>query len=150
MASLIIGGEITRLLTNKKSNAFTSGIFMIEINLSLVSSKVMDTRCGYDICTYVQDLIQSRSFARGEVNLHVGIEARLAALVVGLGYLSLPISLVLELKNYNYVLAISKNFIFVSTLDRLRFLFIINKGSLSFGLNDVFYGIASLINGLYI
>lgn len=38
------------------------------------------------------------------------------------------------------------NIIFVSTLDKLGYSFKINGGLLSFSLNDIHYGIISLIN----
>lgn len=40
----------------KKLDDSSLDIFMIEINLSHVSSWVMDTKCGSNICTNVQDL----------------------------------------------------------------------------------------------
>lgn len=75
--------------------------------------------------------------------------ARVVALVVGSHYLSLPTTLVLELKDYYFVLIVYKNIILVSTLDRLGCSFNIDKDSLSFSLNNIHYGIATLLNSLY-
>ena len=50
----------------------TSGIFVIEINLSTSASWVLDNGCGSHICTNVQGLKRSRKLAKGEVDLRVG------------------------------------------------------------------------------
>ncbi|WJX89163.1 hypothetical protein P8452_71180 [Trifolium repens] len=68
----------------------TSGIFVIEINLSTSTSWVLDTGCGSHICTNVQELKESRELAKGEVDLRVGNGARVAALAVGTYNLTLP------------------------------------------------------------
>ncbi|KAI5405545.1 hypothetical protein KIW84_052365 [Lathyrus oleraceus] len=68
----------------------TSGIFVIEINLSTYASWVLDTGCGSHICTNVQGLKRSRDLAKGEVDLRVGNGAKVAALAVGTYVLTLP------------------------------------------------------------
>ena len=40
-------------LKKKRSETSTSGIYVIEVNLSISSSWVLDTRCAYHICTNV-------------------------------------------------------------------------------------------------
>jgi hypothetical protein len=77
----------------------TSGIFVIEINLSTSTSWVLDTGCGSHICTNVQELKESRELAKGEVDLRVGNGARVAALAVGTYNLALPSGLIIQLKN---------------------------------------------------
>ena len=80
----------------------------------------------------------------------MGNGARVAALVVGTYVLSLPSGLVLELENCYFVPILTKNIISVSCLDKKGFEIIIKNNSCSFSLNNLFYGSAQLINGLYI
>ncbi|KAK2395944.1 secreted RxLR effector protein [Trifolium repens] len=128
----------------------TSGIFVIEINLSTSTSWVLDTGCGSHICTNVQELKESRELAKGEVDLRVGNGARVAALAVGTYNLSLPSGLIIQLKNCYYVPAISRNIISVSCLDKFGFSFIIKNNCCSIYLNDIFYANAQMYNGLYV
>ncbi|KAG8490824.1 hypothetical protein CXB51_013933 [Gossypium anomalum] len=74
----------------KASGTSTSGIYVIDINLSTTTSWVLDTGCGSHICTFVQGLQRSRTLARGDVDLRVGNGARGAALAMGTYTLSLP------------------------------------------------------------
>ena len=96
----------------------------------------------------MQGLKNSRSLAKGEVDLRVGNKARVAALVVGTYYLSFPSRLVLELDNCYYVLAMSRNIISISCLDGFSFIIKHNTCSIYYG--DIFYGDAHLSNRLYI
>ncbi|KAK2372365.1 secreted RxLR effector protein [Trifolium repens] len=128
----------------------TSGIFVIEINLSTSTSWVLDTGCGSHICTNVQELKESRELAKGEVDLRVGNGARVAALAVGTYNLSLPSGLIIQLKNCYYVPAISRNIISVSCLDKFGFSFMIKNNCCSIYLNDIFYANAQMYNGLYV
>ncbi|MGI4673365.1 hypothetical protein ACR2XN_28270, partial [Klebsiella pneumoniae] len=91
-----------------------SGIYVIEVNLSISTSWVLDTGCGSHICINVQELRRSRTLAKGEVDLRVGNGAKVAALAVGTYYLSLPSGLILELDNCYYVPAICRNIISIS------------------------------------
>ena len=77
----------------------TSGIFVIEINMSTNSSWVFDTGCGAHICINLQGLRNNRSLMKCEVDLRVGHGARVAALTIGTYYLTLPSGLVLQLLN---------------------------------------------------
>jgi hypothetical protein len=120
----------------------TSGIFVIEINLSTSASWVLDTGCGSHICTNVQELKGSRKLAKGEVDLRVGNGAKVAALAVGTYELTLPSGLIIQLENCYYVPAISRNIISVSCLDKFGFSFIIKNNCCSIYLNDIFYATA--------
>ena len=82
-------------LKKKKSNeATTSGIYVIEVNMSTSASWVLDIGCGSHICVNVQGLRSSRSLTKDEVDLRVGNATRVAALVVGVYDLTLPSGLV--------------------------------------------------------
>ena len=61
----------------------TSSIFVIEVNLSISTSWVLDTGYGSHIYSYVQGLRNRRTLTEGEVDLRVGNGARVAALEIG-------------------------------------------------------------------
>ena len=138
------------LKKKKGSETTSSGIYVIEVNLSTSVSWVLDTSCGSHICVNVQGLKKSRSLAKGKVDLRVGNRARGAALVVETYYLSLPSGLVLELDNCYYVLAMSRNIISIYCLDMVGFSFIIKNNTCYIYYGDIFYRDAQLSNGLYI
>ncbi|KAL0462538.1 UNVERIFIED_CONTAM: hypothetical protein Slati_0141400 [Sesamum latifolium] len=69
--------------------ASTLGIYVIEINITSSSFSVLDTGCVSHICSNVQGLRRTRELGKGEVDLRVGIGARVAALAVGTYVLSL-------------------------------------------------------------
>ena len=87
---------------------------------------------------------------KGEVDLRVGNGARVVALVIGTYDLTLPSGLVLQLSNCYYVPTMSKNIISVSCLDNDGFHFIIKNNNLFIYYGDIFYGIATLLFGLYV
>ena len=92
----------------------------------------------------------SRSLAKGEVDLRVGNGVKVVALVVGTYYLSLPLGLVLELDNCYYVLAMGRNIISISCLDLVGFSFFIKNNTCSIYYGDIFHGDAQLSNGHHI
>ncbi|KAK8597134.1 hypothetical protein V6N12_065610 [Hibiscus sabdariffa] len=134
----------------KAVGASVSGIYVIDVNMSTSSSWVLDTSCGSHICTSVQGLHMRRNLAKGDMDLRVENGARVAALAVGTYVLSLPSGLVLNLENCYFVPSLTKNIISVSCLDKIGFEIIIKNNCCSFYLNNLFYGSAQLINGLYI
>ena len=138
------------LKKKKSSEATTSGIYVMEVNLSTFASWVLDTGCGSHICVNVQSLRSSRSFAKGEVDLRVGNGARVAALVVGVYDFTLLSGIVFQLKNCYYVPAVSRNIISVSCLDVDGFHFIIKNNIFSIYNGDIFYRNSHLSNGLYV
>ena len=138
------------LKKKKSSEATTSGIYVIEVNLSTSASWVLDTGCGSHICVNVQGLRSSRSFAKGEVDLREGNGARVVALAVGDYDLTLPSGLVFQLKNCYYVPAVSRNIISVSCLDMDGFHFISKNNIFSIYNADIFYRNAHLSNSLYV
>ncbi|KAK9033674.1 hypothetical protein V6N11_049860 [Hibiscus sabdariffa] len=134
----------------KAVGASVSGIYVIDVHMSTSSSWVLDTGCGSHICTSVQGLHTRRTLAKGDVDLRVGNGARVAALAVGTYVLSLPSGLILNLENCYFVPSLTKNIISVSCLDKIGFEIIIKNNSCSFFYDNLFYGSAQLINGLYI
>ncbi|KAL4326131.1 hypothetical protein GQ457_11G022160 [Hibiscus cannabinus] len=134
----------------KAVGASVSGIYVIDVHMSTSSSWVLDNGCGSHICTSVQGLHTRRTLAKGDVDLRVGNGARVAALAVGTYVLSLPSGLILNLENCYFVPSLTKNIISVSCLDKIGFEIIIKNNSCSFFYDNLFYGSAQLINGLYI
>ncbi|KAK8554175.1 hypothetical protein V6N12_031146 [Hibiscus sabdariffa] len=134
----------------KAVGASVSGIYVIDVHVSTSSSWVLDTGCGSHICTSVQGLHTRRNLAKGDVDLRVGNGERVAALAVGTYVLSLPSGLILNLENCYFVPSLTKNIISVSCLDKIGFEIIIKNNSCSFFYDNLFYGSAQLINGLYI
>ena len=139
------------LKKKKSSEATTSGIYVIEVNLSTSASWVLDIGCGSHICVNVQGLRSSRSLAKGEVDLRVGNGARVVALAVGVYDLTSPSGLVFQLKNCNYVPTVSINIISIYCLDVDGFHFIIKNNIFSiYNAYFFFYRNAHLSNGLYV
>ena len=99
------------LKEKKSSEATTSGIYVVEVNLCTSASWVLDIGCGSHICVNVQGLGSSRSLAKGEVDLRVGNKARVVALAVGVYDLTFPSGLVFQLKNCYYVPAVRRKII---------------------------------------
>ena len=138
------------LKKKKSSEATTSGIYVIEVNLCTSASWVLNTGCESHICVNVQGLRSSRSLAKGKVDLRVGNGARVAVLVVGVYDLNLPTGLVFQLKNCYYVPVVSRNIISISCLDVDEFHFISKNNIFSIYNADIFYGNAHLSIGLYV
>jgi hypothetical protein len=137
-------------LEEKKNDASSSGIYVIEINLATSASWVFDTACGSHITCNVQGPKRSRSLSKGEVDLRVGNGARVAALALGVYILKLPSGLILKLNNCYSVSAITKNIISIPVLDSEGLSFAIKNNCCSAYLNDMFYVSAKLLNGLYV
>jgi hypothetical protein len=128
----------------------SSFIHMIEINHASCGTWVLDTGCGSHLCNHLQGLRNITTLARGDVDLRVGNGARVAAVSVGTYVIQLPSGFELYLYNYYYVLSLSKNIISVSVLDKDGFSFSIKDNSCIFSLNDMIYGKAVSINGIYV
>ncbi|GAV91019.1 zf-CCHC domain-containing protein, partial [Cephalotus follicularis] len=66
--------------------ASTSGMFMIELNLSLNSSSswVLDTGCGTNLCNSLQGLRKVRKLRAGDLDLQVGDGSRIIAEAIGI------------------------------------------------------------------
>jgi hypothetical protein len=105
----------------KVSNTSASGINVIEIIIAVSSSDswVFDTRSMIHTCKSLQGLSLTRGFAKGELDVHVGNGAKVAAIAVGTFHLSLPSGLVLELNNCYCIPALCKNIISSSCLEEV-------------------------------
>ncbi|KAG8638143.1 hypothetical protein MANES_15G192930v8 [Manihot esculenta] len=111
----------------KSSETKTTGVYVIDINLSISTSWVLDTGYGSHICINVQGLKRSRKLKKGKVDLRVGNGARVAALAVGTYELVLSNGLLLILNNCFYVPTLSRNIISVFILGDEGFSFLIKN-----------------------
>ena len=120
-------------------------MFVIEINIVYDSNLwVLDNGCGLHICTHVQGLRNSRQLNKGKSDLRVGNGVRVAALAIGICILTLPSGLILSLDDCYYVPALTKNIIYVSSLNKNGFHLTFSNNGCSIMLNDVFYACGTL------
>ena len=106
------------MILKKKEVGPSGGMLIIESNLmvSSTSSWVLDFGSNAHLCTSMQGLEDSRRSRDGDMILHVGNGARVAAVVVETYPLRLPSGLDLVLKDCYFVPAASRNLISVSCL----------------------------------
>jgi hypothetical protein len=137
----------------KGSETFTSGINDIEINIAVSSSDswVFDTRSMIHTCKTLQWLSQTRRFAKGELDVHVGNGAKVVAIAVGTYHMTLPSELVLKLNNCYCIPALCNNTISSSCLKEADgFEIIIKNKCCSIYYNGIFHAHCLLVNGLYV
>ena len=138
-------------LRKKRTDASTSGIYVITVNLFnfTPNSWVLDTGCGTHICNCLQGLRDRRSLQQGEVILQVGNGAHVAADSIGTFDLLLPSGLHLLLTNVVYAPSLTRNILSVDRLRQSGFMYrFINEFIHAF-YNNVFYFEARPINGIY-
>src|SRR3954466_11218561 len=109
------------------SSTGTLVVYVIDIYLADISNSswVYDTGSVVHICNSMQGLKGSRDVTRGEVDIHVGNKARVAALAVDTMQLNFPYVFVMELDNCYNVPSLSRNIILASRLMRQGYEFII-------------------------
>jgi hypothetical protein len=99
----------------------------------------------------LQELSLTRRLAKGELDVHVGIGAKVAAIAVSTFHLSLPSGLVLELNNYYCIPDLCKNIISSSCLEEVHgYEIIIKNKRCSIYYNGIFYAHCPLVNKLYV
>ena len=141
-------------MESKKKVAYdapsSSGIYVIEINtVSRENLWVLDTGCGSHICNDMRGLRNNRKVVKGESDLRVGNGARAVVVTIGTYVLNLPNGLCLNLDNCFYVLALTKNIIYISCLNKKGFHLNFCDNGCYIMLNDVFYAGGTLSNGIY-
>ena len=142
---------LAKLKSGKSSTSGISVIHVIDVFLadSPSNSWVLDTGSVAHICNSMQGLQRSRTLARGEVEMRVGNKASVAVMAVGTLPLHLPSGFILELNNCYFVPALSKNIISGSCLLKDGYSFISENNGCSIYMNDMFYGHAPIVNGLF-
>ena len=93
---------------------YVTNIFLAN---SYIDSWVFDTGSVAHICNRMQGMIRCRSVEKGEVDFHVGNNARVAALNVRTMQLHLPSGFILELNNCYFVPSLSRNIVSPSCFD---------------------------------
>jgi hypothetical protein len=98
----------------------------------------------------LQGLSLTRRFANGELDVHVGNGAKVAAIAFDTFHLPLPLGLVLGLNNY-YCIPLCKSIISSSCLEEVDgYEIIIKNKHCSIYYNGIFYAHCPLVNGLYV
>ena len=82
--------------------------------------------------------------------MRVGNGERVVALAIGTYILTLHSGLILYLEDCYYVLALTKNIVFISSLNKKGFHLTFSNNSCSIMLNDVFYAYGTQCNDIYI
>ena len=136
-------------LDKKKTEASTSGMFIIECNFSPDSSWILDSGCGSHICMNLQGLSNQRKLLPGEVDLRAANGAKIAALSVGSYSIKLPNNSFLVLYPCYYVPSCNKNIISVSCLTTDGYNICFSNKTCSIYLNDSLFACGELNNGLY-
>ena len=126
-------------------------MLIIESNLtvSFASSWVLDSGSSAHLCTSMQGLEDSRRLRDGDMILHIGNGARVAAVAMETYPLRLPSGLDLVLKDCYYVPAASRNLISVSclVLEGYEITFFKDHCNILYERNKIINGF--LINDLY-
>ena len=126
-------------------------MLVIESNLivSSASSWILDSDSSAHLCTFMQDLEDSRRLRDGEMILRIENGARIAVVTMETYPFRLPSGLDLVLKDYYYVPAASRNLIFVSCLALEGYVisFLKDPCNILYERNKIANGF--LINGLY-
>ena len=98
----------------------------------------------------MQGLRNNRRLNKGELDLHMGNGAKVAALVVGTYVLNLPNGRLLNFDDCYYVPALTKNIIYVSYLNKKDFHLTFSNNGCFIMLNDDLYASGTLYNGIHI
>jgi hypothetical protein len=127
-------------------------IHVIDVYLTNARSSawVFDTGSVAHICNSKQELRNKRRLAKDEVTMCVGNGSKVDVIAVGTLPLHLPSGLVMNL-NYCYLVpALSMNNISGSCLLRDGYSFKTENNGCSIWMNNIFYGHAPLLNGLFL
>ena len=135
-----------------KSSSGMSVIHVIDVFLAGPHCKswVLDTGSVAHICNSMQDLRRPRRLAKDEVVMRVGNGVKVAVKAIGVLPLHLPSGFILELSNCYYVPALCKNIISGSCLLQDGYSFKSVNNGCSIFMNNIFYGCAPIVNGLFI
>ena len=126
-------------------------MLVIESNLTIssASSWVLDSGSSAHLCTFMQDLEDSRRLRDCETILHIENGARIAVVAVGTYPFRLSSGLDLVLRDYYYVPTASRNLISISCLAQEGYVisFLKDHCNILYKRNKIISGF--LINDLY-
>jgi hypothetical protein len=142
-----------KYLADKKAGTI-KGIFDINVidvylTSACCSAWVYDIGSVANICNSKQELRNGRRLARDEVTMRVGNGSKVDVMPVGTLSLVLPSGLVLNLNKCYYVPALSMNIISGSCLLQDGYSFKSENNGCSIYMNNIFYGHAPVVNGLF-
>ena len=95
-------------------------------------------------------MIRSRSVEKGEVDFHVGNNARVTVFNVGTMQLHLPSGFILELNNCYFVPSLSQNIVSPSCLMKDGYSFASKDNGCVISKNEIFMAFTSIVNELFI
>jgi hypothetical protein len=142
-------------LADKKSGNVNKGIFDIHV-IDVYLTNARSSTCVFDIgsvahiCNSKQELRNKQRLAKDEVTMRVGNGSRVEVIAVGMLPLHLPSGLVMNLNNCYLVPTLSMNIISGSCLLRVSYSFKSENNGCSIWMNNIFYGHAPLVNGLFL
>jgi len=144
-----------KYLADRKAGRVNKGICDIHVvDVYLTSTRssnwVFDTGSVANICNSKQELQNRRALRRNEVTMRVGNGSRVDVIAVGTLPLRLPSGLVMNLNNCYLVPALSMNIISGSCLMRDGYSFKSENNGCSIYMDDIFYGHAPEMNGLFL
>src|SRR3954471_3793661 len=114
------------------------------------NSWVFDTGSVAHICNTMHGLRKMRKLEKGEMMMRAGNGVHLDAKAVGVITLRLPSGFTLELNKCYFVPELCKNIISRSCLLRNGYSFKSENNGSSIYMNEMFYGFAPLVGGLFI
>jgi hypothetical protein len=139
-------------LKDGKVKPSTSGTYTISsINPSSSKSWVLDTGCGFHICSVLQGLRKSEDVEHGRMNLIMGNRGSSPVTKIGVYSLVLSNGVNLDLLNCRYSSEMTRNIISFHALFKQGFKFSFNdeNGSISVYKNGIFYFEALPCDGVY-
>src|SRR6266699_1755735 len=144
-----------KYLADRKAGRVNKGICDIHVvDVYLTSTRssnwVFDIGSVANICNSKQELQNRRALRRNEVTMRVGNGSRVDVIAVGTLPLRLPSGLVMNLNNCYLVPALSMNIISGSCLMRDGYSFKSENNGCSIYMDDIFYGHAPEMNGLFL
>ena len=113
------------------------------------SAWVFDTGSVAHICNSKKELRNKRRLARDEVTMRIGNGSKVDVIAVGTHALQLPSGLVMNLNNCYLVPALSRNIVSGSCLLRDGYSFKSEDNGCSIYMNNIFYGHAPNVRGLF-
>ena len=128
----------------------SAGIYYTEVNLSTTRGWVLDTGSESHICVDMQVLESERRLAKGEADVRVADGRCVEAIAIGVVRLGLSSGLELTLNECYCIPDFRKDIISISLLDSEGFNFTIGNGLFNIFKDNIYYGSASRVKGLWI
>jgi hypothetical protein len=125
----------------------TDHIFLVD---TIINSWVFNTELVAHICNSIQGMIRSRSVERGEVDFHVGDNARVVVLTVGTMHIHLPSGFIMELNNFYFIPSLTQKILSPSCLMKDGCSFLSENNGCVVSKDNMFVACAFIVNGLFV